>query len=400
MKSKHNFKSFWRFIRKNLKFCTVFIVTLALVFLSIFWGIIPVKQNFEGNLLVKSFSFTCQENESLLLKNVYNLSRIDLSGLKKFTLAGIFSSLADPELNKRERLEIESIRENSTLTITPTADFILQELRLQKETRVKNLKYAPFYNRLAFSLQPNSQPVNLSFNPSGNPIKITLSGYKIANLPQKKEDIPLEFNLSTTEFKLEIQQAIDVNLQLSQDKEQLSQDKEQLSQDKEQLSQDKEQPIFWRNIKVNNVRFERPIITGNNVRDDLVESTIISGNIRMAQQDLKLEKNQFLIVEKPGVEILNQIKIIREDTNQNLKLKTTGENLQISEASQGLEVSVSGNTNSIQVGLNPRLPIAQIQGSFLSRYLGSEAIVAIISFSAGLIVSLLSWLFDNFTASP
>ncbi len=379
MKSKHNFKSFWRFIRKNLKFCTVFIVTLALVFLSIFWGIIPVKQNFEGNLLVKSFSFTCQENESLLLKDVYNLSQIDLSGLKKFTLAGIFSSLADPELNKRERLEIESIRENSTLTITPTADFILQELRLQKETRVKNLKYAPFNNLLAFSLQPNSQPVNLSFNPSGNPIKITLSGYKIANLPQKKEDIPLEFNLSTTEFKLEIQQAIDVNLQ---------------------LYQDQEQPIFWRNIKVNNVRFERPIITGNNVRDDLVESTIISGNIRMAQQDLKLEKNQFLIVEKPGVEILNQIKIIREDSNQNLKLKTTGENLQISEASQGLEVSVSGNTNSIQVGLNPRLPIAQIQGSFLSRYLGSEAIVAIISFSAGLIVSLLSWLFDNFPASP
>jgi len=136
------------------------------------------------------------------------------------------------------------------------------------------------------------------------------------------------------------------------------------------------------------------------VRDDLVESTIISGNIRMAQQDLKLEENQFLIVEKPGVEILNQIKIIREDSNQNLKLKTTGENLQITEASQGLEVSVSGNTNSIQVGLNPRLPIAQIQGSFLSRYLGSEAIVAIISFSAGLIVSLLSWLFDNFAASP
>ena len=379
MKSKHNFKSFWRFIRKNLKFCTVFIVTLALVFLSIFWGIIPVKQNFEGNLLVKSFSFTCQENESLLLKDVYNLSQIDLSGLKKFTLAGTFSSLADPELNKRERLEIESIRENSTLTITPTADFILQELRLQKETRVKNLKYAPFNNLLAFSLQPNSQPVNLSFNPSGNPIKITLSGYKIANLPQKKEDIPLEFNLSTTEFKLEIQQAIDVNLQ---------------------LAQDQEQPIFWRNIKVNNVRFERPIITGNNVRDDLVESTIISGNIRMAQQDLKLEENQFLIVEKPGVEILNQIKIIPKDTNQNIKLKTTGENLQITEASQGLEVSVSGNTNSIQVGLNPRLPIAQIQGSFLSRYLGSEAIVAIISFSAGLIVSLLSWLFDNFPASP
>ncbi len=386
MRFKHNFKSFWRFIRKNLKFCTVFIVTLALVFLSIFWGIIPVKQNFEGNLLVKSFSFTCQENESLLLKDVYNLSQIDLSGLKKFTLAGIFSSLADPELNKRERLEIESIRENSTLTITPTADFILQELRLQKETRVKNLKYAPFNNRLAFSLQPNSQPVNLSFNPSSTPIKITLSGYKIANLPQKKEDIPLEFNLSTTEFKLEIQQAIDVNLQLSQDKE--------------QLSPDQEQPIFWRNIKVNNVRFERPIITGNNVRDDLVESTIISGNIRMAQQDLKLEENQFLIVEKPGVEILNQIKIIREDTNQNLKLKTTGENLQISEASQGLEVSVSGNTNSIQVGLNPRLPIAQIQGSFLSRYLANKAIVAIISFSAGLIVSLLSWLFDNFPASP
>ncbi len=85
MKSKHLLKSFCRWLKKNQKFTIVFLATLSLVFLSIFGGIIPVKQNFEGNLLVKSFSFTCQENESLLLKDVDNLSQIYLSGLKKFT---------------------------------------------------------------------------------------------------------------------------------------------------------------------------------------------------------------------------------------------------------------------------------------------------------------------------
>ncbi|HAC65442.1 MAG TPA: hypothetical protein DCF68_18405 [Cyanothece sp. UBA12306] len=62
-------------------------------------------------------------------------------------------------------------------------------------------------------------------------------------------------------------------------------------------------------------------------------------------------------------------------------------------------MSISGNTNSIKAGLNPRLTISQIQGSLISRYVSNDVIVAIISFSAGLIVSLFSWLFNNFPDS-
>jgi hypothetical protein len=116
----------------------------------------------------------------------------------------------------------------------------------------------------------------------------------------------------------------------------------------------------------------------------------------MAKQELKLEENQFLIVANPGIQTLNHIQIVQPDSTQTLQLKISGDNLKLATPPKGLNVSISGTTTSIQAGLNPNLAIAQIQGSWLSRYVSRDVIVAIISFSAGLIVSLLSWLFNHF----
>jgi hypothetical protein len=375
--------SFWRIFTRSIQFTIVSLITIALVLFAVLFCLLPTTQNFEGNLTVKSLSFTNTQSDRLLLKDVRSLPKITLSGIQKFTLSGTFISKTNPELEKLDKLEIELPQENSQWSITPTSNtdvISLKELRLQENTRIRNLKFAPFNRRLTFSLIPpinsTQTPVTLSFNPSSNPIKIVLSNYRILNLPLSNNDIPLEFSLQTTEFQLQPSQPIDINLE---------------------LPKDEEQSVFWGNINVANVKLEQLIQAGDNTSDDILDSAIASGTIRMAKQELKLEENQFLIIEPPAIQTISRIKIIQPEKSQ--ELKTDSGKIKLADPPKGLEVTVSGSTNSIKVGLNPKLPIAQIQGSFLSRYVSIEVIVAIISFSAGLIVSLLSWLFNNLPRS-
>jgi hypothetical protein len=118
----------------------------------------------------------------------------------------------------------------------------------------------------------------------------------------------------------------------------------------------------------------------------------------MANQDLKLEENQFLIIDPPGIQNLSRIQIVRPD--RKLELKTSGNNLKLADPAQGLNVTISGKTTQIQAGLNEKLPIAQIQGSWLSQHLSRDGVVAIISFCASLVVSLIAWLFKKMDDSP
>ncbi len=369
----------WERISKDKQYAFNFFLTLVVILGSlslVMLNTLPTSHNFEGKLLVSSLSFTNNESDRLLLKDVRNLEEISISGRQKFTLAGRINSTSHPQLNKLDRLDIELLDTYSYLRIVPTTNLSLQELRLQPQTRIKNLKYASYSHNIAFTLEPgSSSPPFLLFNP-GSSLSITLFGYRLGNSSLASNDTPLEFTLDTTQFQLTPTQAIDVNLQLP--------------------PQNNPGDLFWRNIKVTKVKFERLVQSGKNVGDDIFDSTIISGEIRMAKQALKLEENQFLIITEPGVQTLNQIEIVQPDPSQNLELKTSGDNLKLSEAPQGLDVSISGTTTSIQAGLNPKLAIAQIQGSFLSPYVSQDVTIAIISFSAGLIVSLLSWLFNNF----
>ncbi|MFM7438800.1 MAG: hypothetical protein ACKO2V_09375, partial [Snowella sp.] len=196
---------------------------------------------------------------------------------------------------------------------------------------IKNLKYDTYNRRLSLSLTPSDTslaPVFI-FNPSSAPLKITLSGYKIPQLSLSSDDTPLEFSLQTTEFELQPTTTIDISLAIPKDK----------------------QPVFWGNIDVSQVKFEKVIQAGDNVNDDLRESTILSGDIRMAKQGLKLEAKQFLLIEPPGIETINRIQIVQPDFSQTLELETTtGDKIKLSEPAKGLEVSVSGNSNSIKIG--------------------------------------------------
>lgn len=53
----------WQRITQDKQFALVFAIALALILFSIIFGILPTRQNFEGNLLVRSLSFTNTDSE-------------------------------------------------------------------------------------------------------------------------------------------------------------------------------------------------------------------------------------------------------------------------------------------------------------------------------------------------
>ncbi|MFM7441552.1 MAG: hypothetical protein ACKO2V_23630, partial [Snowella sp.] len=300
-------------------------------------------------------------------------------GKQNFTLSGTITNSNHPELNQLQKLQIELTQDESQITITPKNSLTLKEIRLQEKDRITNLKYAPQNQRLSFNLTPNNAGQPPRFLIDASAIQINLSGYKIKNINLKNSEIPLEFTLETSQFELTPQFPLVLNLTL-------------FNQAKTNL--------FWGNINVEKVKFEKLIQTGDNVNDEIIDSTILSGDIRMANQDLKLEENQFLIIQPPGIQTLNRIQIIQSDPDHKLELKTSGNNLKVADPDQGLNVTFSGKTTQIQTGLNEKLPIAQIQGSWLSQNLSRDGVVAIISFCASLVVSLIAWLFKKLDDAP
>ncbi len=117
---------------------------------------------------------------------------------------------------------------------------------------------------------------------------------------------------------------------------------------------------FYADFDVKDVNFYR-FKQSSNVRDEIQNSTIISGKLRMHDKELNLEKNQFLIVadEKPGIKKLRYLSI---NPKQPPSLRTL----------------ISGKSKGIAAGLYPQFPIAEIKPSLLSQYLSSGAIAAIL----------------------
>ena len=104
----------------------------------------------------------------------------------------------------------------------------------------------------------------------------------------------------------------------------------------------------------------------------------IEGKVPMAEQEREIKKNQFLMSEKPDVPL--NIELIRH--------------LQVV-PKKGLEVRFAGKTQQLKIGLDEDFPVSTIQGSRLDGILPRDAIVAIFSFAAGTITSLLSYVIEN-----
>jgi len=197
------------------------------------------------------------------------------------------------------------------------------------------------------------------------PLKVSLEGYQLKNvkLPVDSEkQRQLEFILTPNnqEFRLNFADPVTIYLQPPAPKNNES------------------KQWFRGKIEVKDVQFQRLDITGSNQDDNLPISTILKGEVQMAKQTREIKRNQFLMVEEPGIKLIRYLNIVPQE---------------------GLEVRVLGKSKLIQIGLDKEFPVSRIQASWLDRVLPRDAIIALISFCSAFFTFLLSFIINDISKS-
>lgn len=359
------------------------ILTFVLGLLLIFSGLtlaafVPSTHIFESNLTVEEMSFTYAGKEpKLFLDTVRGIKSLEIEGQQTLTFTGKIQSKSTPALNQLTILEIVPIDSTSKWSIAPanvkqSSELEFTELRLQPDTQVNKLSYDsyPDRNQLAFSLRSNT-PVKkttntniLQLNLGNQPLKVSLEGYKLKNvkLPiDSEKQRQLEFILTPNnqEFRLNLADPVTIYMQLPPNNNESKQ-------------------WFRGKIEVKNVQFQRLDRTGANQDDNLPISTILKGEVHMAEQKREIKPNQFLMVEEPGIKLIRYLNIVPKE---------------------GLEVRISGKSKQIQIGLDKEFPVSRIQASWLDRVLPRDAIIALISFCATSFTLLLPFIIKEISKS-
>ncbi|MEM8721439.1 MAG: hypothetical protein AAGE84_19460 [Cyanobacteria bacterium P01_G01_bin.39] len=378
------FSNLWSYITRINRRDLIIAVITILIWIILFLLLVVFKGSyiFEGQVVASEMSFTYNgESAKPFLQNVMGIRGIDLRGKQSqsLTLKGKFTS-EDESINQQlqnvDQIKIDFPYATSRLILTPTnssssQQFAILGLSINPQTRINQLTYNQ-KQQVSFCLQSAVQPSKYCLFPEnaasdsnskslGN-LKLLLAQHTYTlnleqvNIPQLniKSDnnsyqaIKLRYTPRTQEPQLNLLSPTTIRIDLPQETK---------------PEQEKESPQwFYEDFDVKDVDFYR-FKQSSNVRDKIQNSTIISGKLRMHDQDLNLEKNQFLIVadDKPGIRKLRYLDI---KPNKPLSLTTL----------------VSGKSKGIAVGLYPQFPIAAIRPSLLSKYLSSEAIAAILSF--------------------
>jgi hypothetical protein len=355
------------------------ILTFVLGLLLIFSGLtlaafVPSTHIFESNLTVEEMSFTYAGKEpKLFLDTVRGIKSLEIEGKQTLTFTGKIQSKSTPALNQLTILEIEPIDSTSKWSIAPvnlkqSSELEFTELRLQPDTKVNNLSYDTYRNQLAFSLTPVKKPTNtniLQLNLGNQPLKVSLEGYKLKNvkLPiDSEKQRQLEFILTPNNQELRLNFADPVTIYMQPPAPKNNESKQ----------------WFRGKIEVKNVEFQRLDITGSNQDDNLPISTIIKGEVHMAEQEREIKRNQFFMVEEPGIKLIRYLNIVPQE---------------------GLEVRISGKSKLIQIGLDKEFPVSRIQASWLDRVLPRDAIIALISFCATSFTLLLPFIINEISKS-
>lgn len=371
----------------------VVVLGIMLLFLTVtLLGIVPSRQPFEGTLTVSDLSFTNSRYNGQLFRRVEGIRELTLAGSQRFTLAGSFSSQTNPQLNALSELAVDLPEETSQWLLTASdaqaPRLRLQELKLQPQTRIEQLAYSQYLDtttkrtvrRLSLRIVPAPAGGDeLVLSSGGTPLQITLSNYRLPRLslpPSASSE--LSFTLDTPQIVLSIAKPLSLTFDLSAVDSQ----------------------FFWGELAVEAVSFDQVVETTANFQNRYANSSIQSGTVRLPDQQLSLEKHQFLLINPPGITTLRRLEIVEPEPDKPPTLKISGQDIQVAEPAVGLSLEISGETNGIQAGLNRQLPVVRIQSSYLSRFLTKDQLTALISFSSAVVLSLLAWLVENLAKEP
>ncbi|MHC0063111.1 hypothetical protein ACWATR_09305 [Nostoc sp. UIC 10890] len=379
---------------------TFFLALLVILFLTLltFAAIVPGTHRFEGNIVAEKMSFVIKDESILFLQDISGIKQLDNEGKQTLTFTGNFQSDSWPEIKKLNSLKIQLKDPKSRWIITPvntedTSEISLDRLRLQPNTKVSELSYDFFRDKLTFSLQPNSN-LNQKINPNTldiylgeQQVKVIVEDYELPDfkLPiQLNKQIPLEFYLNANNKNINLEITQDTNIYITLDKtiKDETEDKTPKAEIKDKTLKYKTKRWFTKkNIKTKNVQFI-DVVKASNIRDNYTISTIVEGKIRMVEQERDIKQNQFLMGENPKTPL---------NIQEILHLGILPE--------KGIEARFYGETKEIQIGLHPDFPVSRIQGSWLDGVLPRDAIIALFSFGAATVANLLSWLFSNTSKS-
>lgn len=368
---KISLKQRLKLIRKFLSFwgAFLFLVTCLGLIIAAF---LPRIANFEGNVIVTQFSFTYRGTSpnQLFLHSIRPLQRLELQGIQpNLTLYGQFTSPSIPTLSQFTPLEIVLDRPESKLILEPIppnpSQLELTELRLQPETTISQLFYQSFGNLMGLNLVHKSSetPNILLLSLGTNPIKITLENYRLPTLSPKNrpsESYPLELTFVpiNTELRLALNDSVDLTLGLPN------------------LTPTPDQEWLGGNLPVKQVNFTQQRRTGE-LRDEFEISSIQAGQVRMGDELIDLQQNQFFsAVGEPGISSFPRLQLHPEEP-------------------AGIEVRFSGKARKIEIGIDRNLPVKSIWMSWLNRYLPQDLIAGLMGFIGAAIGSLLYWFADS-----
>jgi hypothetical protein len=379
-------------------------VTFVLILLLLFSGtvvtlLLPSANPFEGNLVVRELSFTSNQPNKLFLNDISGITQLSVQGvMQNISLKGRFESKKYPKLNQIKTLKFNLTNSKSQLIIIPetlktASDLELLELRLQQDTKIKNLTYNSYNKALSLLVKPDSSQVKANHQVTlrlylgQQPLKMIVEGgYQLPQLgwqdkPGKPEPIEFTFQPYGKDITLPITNSANLSINLPNP------------------NQPEAQQWLRGNLLVKNVEFYTLDISGVDSKDTLAISTILQGQIRMGDRELKIEENQFLTIDEPGIKRLPYLKVSDSEPFQNSEIRIEGQALKISEQNKGLEVRIAGRSRAIKVGIDRDFPVGIIRANFWYNYLPNDVLVALISFSSAMIVALLIWLVDNLPKS-
>ncbi len=185
-------------------------MVLLLLTIGTIAAIAPGTHTFEGNIISQEMSFIYNgQQPKRFIENIRSIKELESEGIQTLTFTGKFQSEL-PQLNQSKSLTIKLKDRESKWIIAPanlegTSEIELNELRLQPNTKVSELNYDFFLNRLAFSLHRNPK-LDLENNSNilklylgEQPIRVIVEGYELLDSNLQKQldnETPLEFTLN------------------------------------------------------------------------------------------------------------------------------------------------------------------------------------------------------------
>ena len=300
--------------------------------------------------------------------------------------------------------------ECTTLEGSKVSGLRLKDLKLQQNTAVEALQYVPSERLISFSLIPinpktdNQQGSQLVLDSGREPLKITLTGYQISDskLGDRQDDNhsqPLEFKfIPSGETQLRLTQPTKIEITLPNPKTEPFETIQGKQPNAQVRPIDFNPRLFWGDFDVRDVKFIEKEKNQTDQTDNYDESTILEGAVRMADQSLSLEKDQFLSIAAPGIQNLRHIRIV-DSVSDFGELQIAGGKLKLSDPSQGLEVAFQGTTSHIEVGIRPNFPVADIKSTALTKFSSKDATPALYAFFSALLGLVVMWLLGNPTQS-